>query len=146
MTGMPFRFRDDIAGADAAFDAWGEMPEELFSSAADALLAVMIENFASVRPVEHRTVSLHADSLEMLLFRFLDELVYLKDAANLFLRAGALEINESGGGWMLRGNLAGEPVDPVRQETAVDVKAVTPYRFRVKKTDSGWRATVVVDV
>ena len=33
-----FRFLEDIALADLAFEAWGESPSELFASAAEALM------------------------------------------------------------------------------------------------------------
>jgi SHS2 domain-containing protein len=143
---MPFRFRDDIAGADAAFEAWGGTPEMLFESAAEALLAVMVLDTATVLVEKFRAVSLTAASLEMLLFRFLDELVYLKDAERLFLKVETLAISESMDGWSLTGIFGGEKIDTLRHETTVDIKAVTPYRFQVAKTDDRWRATVVVDV
>ena len=39
---MPFRFQDEIATADVAFEAWGETQEELFISGAAALLRTMV--------------------------------------------------------------------------------------------------------
>ena len=33
---MPYRYRDDIATADAAFEAWGDTEEEMIIAAADA--------------------------------------------------------------------------------------------------------------
>lgn len=143
---MPYEYRSDIALADSAFDVWGDTPEALFAAAMDALTGVMAEDPVSIRPVERVEVSLDADSLEMLLFKLLDEAVYLKDARRLLLRVERVEITGEDGGWTLAATLAGEHADPERHDLAADVKAVTWHRFRVEKTERGWEATVVVDV
>ncbi len=38
---MPFRFLEEIATADVAFEAWGDTLQELFISSAAALLGTM---------------------------------------------------------------------------------------------------------
>ncbi|HOV88133.1 MAG TPA: archease, partial [Syntrophobacteraceae bacterium] len=40
---MPFRYIEDIATADVAFEAWGETLEDLCVAAADATMNVMVE-------------------------------------------------------------------------------------------------------
>ena len=143
---MPYAYRSDIALADIAFDAWGDTPEALFATALDALTGAMVEDPETVRPRVRRTVTLAADSLETLLFRFLDEAVYRKDADGLFLRAERVEIRETADGWTLAATLAGEKPNPERHMLSADVKAVTWHYFRLERTVRGWEATVVVDV
>jgi SHS2 domain-containing protein len=144
--GKQYRFLDDIAAADAAFEVWGNTPEEMCIAAADALLAVMVENPEEV--AAQRTVDLHfeSESLEMLLYRLLEELVFLKDARKLLLRIADLHITARRGMFRMEGDAYGEEIDPRKHRMIVDVKAVTFHRFKVEEREGKWTATVVVDV
>jgi len=142
----PYRYLEEIATADVAFEAWGATPEETFLAAADATLNTMVEDIRTVSPLEHRVFSLAADSLDLLLFELLQELVYHKDADRLLLRVRDLRIEETGSGVRLHAEGWGETIDPGRHPLLADVKAVTLHRLSVEKTPSGWRAVVVLDV
>jgi SHS2 domain-containing protein len=142
----PYRYLEEIATADVAFEAWGATPEETFLAAADATLNTMVEEIGTVAPLERRVFSLAADSLDLLLFELLQELVYYKDAERLLLRVRELRIEETGSGFRLHADATGETIDPARHPLLADVKAVTLHRLSVEKTPSGWRAVVVLDV
>jgi SHS2 domain-containing protein len=142
----PYRYLEEIATADVAFEAWGATPEETFLAAADATLNTMVEEIGTVAPREHREISIAADALDLLLFDLLQELVYHKDAGRLLLRVRDLRIEESGSGYRLKADAVGETIDPARHTLLADVKAVTLHRLSVEKTPSGWRAVVVLDV
>jgi len=143
---MPFRYLDDIATADAAFEAWGKTDDELFISAADAALNVMVEDLDSIGSKEERTIRCIAESYEMLLYHLLEEIIYLKDAEQLFLRIRNVVIEGSPGRFHLTAGAYGERIDPSRHELIVDVKAVTLHRFSLARTDEGWKAIVVLDI
>jgi len=143
---MPYRYLEDIAIADAAFEAWGADPEEMFRSSADALLNVMVDDPAAVRPAEEIRVTLRSDDSELLLFSFLNELVFLKDSRQLLLRAVSVEFPRGADGTSLRAVLKGERIDAQRHPLLADVKAVTLHRYRVEKNGDGWRAVVVLDI
>lgn len=142
----PYRYLEGIATADVAFEAWGATLEETFLAAADATLNTMVAEIGTVAPRERRVFSLAADSLDLLLFDLLQELVYHKDADRLLLRVRDLRIEETGSGYRLHGDAVGETIDPGRHPLLADVKAVTLHRLSVEKTPSGWRAVVVLDV
>ena len=143
---MPYRYIDNIALADVAFEAWGATESELFSSSADALLHVMVENIDAVEMSESLVIQCEAASLDMLLFHMLEELVYYKDADQLFLRLERCEFRSCDSGMILRAHAAGERIDSARHNLGVDVKAITFHRFKVEHTSDGFRATVVLDV
>jgi len=144
---MPFQYRGDIAHADIAFDAWGKSLEELFRGAAEATLQVMVEDLASIRPAATAAISLAQDDAEMLLFDFLNELIFYKDASRLLLLPAQLAIAErADGGYELQSTLQGEVIEAGRHRLNTDVKAVTMLRFSVTRSAEGWRATVVLDV
>lgn len=143
---MPYEFLDDIAIADVEFRAWGEDLPQVFAAAAEATLNVMVHDLNTVEPREQRPIVLENEALDMLLFDLLQELIYYKDAENLLLRIGDIEIEEKGGLYHLRANAAGELLDPARHEQGVDVKAVTLHRFSLEKTENGWQTYTLLDI
>ncbi len=143
---MPYRYMEEVATADVAFSAWGKTREDLFAACADALVNVMVADLASIRRTEEVAVRLAHGELDLLLFAFLNEFVFYKDARQLLLRVDALSITGTAGEFILDARLAGERVDPNRHPLIVDVKAVTLHRFRVEETPQGWEAEVVLDI
>lgn len=143
---MPYLFREDIAPADVAVEAWGKTLEELFTACAEALLATMIEDPAEIARSRELEISLEDGDLEMLLFAFLQELIYYKDARRLLLHADRVRISEQNGRFGLEALAEGEEIDRGRHRLVVDVKAVTLFCLRVERDDTDWKATVVLDV
>lgn len=143
---MPYEFLPDLATADIAFRAWGRTLEETFQAAADATLNVMVEDLESVEPRDERAIGLERESAEMLLFDFLQELIYYKDAEALLLRVPELEIRQPASRCVLRARARGERIDPARHRLRVDVKAVTLHEFRLEPVEGGWQAQVILDI
>lgn len=144
--GMPYQFLEDIATADIAFEAWGNNLEKTFLAAADATMNVMIEELDSIQPIETRKIRLENEALDMLLFDFLQELIYWKDSEKLMLRIKEIGIREENKHHFLEADALGEKLDPERHHQRVDVKAVTLHRFRLEKTEEGWKASVILDI
>jgi len=143
---MPYQYLEDVGVADIAFVATGRDLSELFTAAADATMNVMIENLNAIEPRETRQIELSNDSIEMLLFDFLQELIYFKDAKRLLLRACETQIEQKGEAYVLKAKVAGERLDDTRHQQRADVKAVTLHGFSVKKRDGGWKAKVLLDI
>src|SRR6266508_6951781 len=128
---MPYQYLEDIGTADIAFEATGRDLPELFSDAADAAMNVMIDNLDAIEPRETRRIELSNDKIDMLLFDFLQELIYFKDAERLLLRVREIRIEEKEGAYSLKATTTGEPLDAERHQQRADVKAVTLHDFRV---------------
>ena len=143
---MPYEFLEDVATADIAFRAWGQDLEETFIAAAEATMNVMVEELDSIQPRERREFKLENEALDMLLFNFLQELIYYKDAEKLLLRVNQVEIRKKDQDHVLEALAQGEKLDPGRHRTRVDVKAVTLHRFHLEKTDQGWKVFVILDI
>jgi SHS2 domain-containing protein len=143
---MPYRYLEDIAIADAAFEAWGTTIEEMLVSASNATLNIMVGDLASIRLRQYRHFRIDEDQLDMLLFQLLQELIYLKDAEQLLLLTRTIRVEQSEDRWTAYIEVAGEPIDPLRHDLIVDIKAITLHRFSVQRTSEGWTATVIVDV
>lgn len=143
---MAYEYLEDVATADVAFRAWAHDLEATFVAAAEATLNVLVDDPATVRPIVRRRLAAEAASLDLLLFAFLNELVFLKDAERLLLRVSEVRIAPAPEGHRLEAVADGEPLDLARHATRVDVKAVTLYRLAVERVAAGWEATVVLDV
>ncbi len=143
---MPYRFIDDIATADIAFEAFGATLEEVFAAAAEALLDAMLNNPEALDIAKRENLILEAESAEMLLFDFLQELVFLKDRDQALLRAEKVIVAPHGDSYRLQAVLSGERLDYARHDLVVDVKAVTMHQFKLVPAENGWQARVVVDI
>jgi SHS2 domain-containing protein len=143
---MPYRYIDDIAVADSAFEAWGQTVEEMIMAASDAALNIMVSNLESVAFRESRVRAFEDTQIDMLLFQILQEIIFFKDAERLLLRVRSIWLHEAGNLWNAAVEFQGESIDAERHDLIVDVKAVTLHRLHVEKRNDGWAATVVVDV
>ncbi|MEW6441243.1 MAG: archease [bacterium] len=143
---MPYRYLEEVATADVAFEAWGETLEEMFIAAADATVNVMVDDLETLAEQVKRPLEADAETVEMLLFAVLQELIYLKDAEGLLLRLVRAGISSLDGGYRFAGEARGEAIDAARHELLADVKAVTLHRFRVEKVSGGWETMVILDV
>ncbi len=143
---MPYRYLEDISLADAAFEAKGRTLPELFTSAALATTNVMVRNLEAVEPKVERSVALEAEDVEQLLYKFLQEIIYYKDAEMLLFGKYDVSIHSVDGQYELKAKFYGEKLDMKKHNLIVDVKAVTWHKFEVKKTKSGWKAVVVLDI
>lgn len=140
-----FRFVDEVT-SDASFVADAPTLSALFIAAADALLSVTVERPDRVRPLVRRELALDDERLDWLLLRFLNELIYLRDAEGLLLRADEMTVEGADSALRLRATLVGEPLDLTRHTAASEVKAATAYALRVERAAGGWTASVTLDV
>jgi SHS2 domain-containing protein len=143
---MPYTYLEEIGTADIAFEATGRDLPELFRAAADATTNVMIDNIEAIEPRKARRIELSSDQLDMLLFDFLQELIFLKDAERLLLRMRDTQIDERDENYFLKATAEGEPLDAERHHQRADVKAVTLHGFSVEGTEGGWKARVLLDI
>lgn len=140
-----FRFLEDIAMADIGFEAEGESVEEMFRAATQALIETMA-NPSTVSGGWERAIERNDVDPEALLFEWLSEVVYWKDAAGVVFREAPLTLTQDGEVWLLRARLIGAPVNHLTQELQADVKGVTKHLYDLKQTGGRWKVRVVLDV
>jgi SHS2 domain-containing protein len=143
---MPYEFVDELTVADIAFRAWGHDLEETFIAAADAVMNAMVEDLEAIQPQDTRVLNVEHEALDLLLFNFLQDLVYYKDAEQLLLRVQQLSIVDDRQPYTLQATAVGERIEPERHHMRVDVKAVTLHRFALIQTEAGWQVTVILDI
>lgn len=143
---MGYRLLEGLTRADVAFRAEEKSLEELFRTAWRATLELMLPVPSGLQVRERRRIEAANPAVDLLLFDFLGELIYYKDAEGLLLDLESLTLRGGPGGYRLTAMAAGEAADPARHELGLDVKAVTLHQLAVERIPRGWRATVVLDV
>ncbi|MEO8341675.1 MAG: archease [Nitrospirota bacterium] len=139
------RFLEEMALADIAFEVEGDSVEEVFRGATQAILETMA-NPATVTGGWERVIERTDVDPSALLFDWLSEMVYWKDAAGVVFQEAQLTLTWEENTWLLRARLIGAPVDQQTQELHADVKGVTKHLYELKQTSGRWQVRVVVDV
>jgi len=129
--------------ADVAVDATGESLGALFAAVADGLTAAQCDD-VPVDVGERFAVAVESESVESLLFDYLDELVYERDVREVLPADHEATVTRTAGdGWRVDASARGIPFEAV---DAREVKAVTYSEMTVEETADGWHAYVVFDV
>jgi len=141
-----FQLLDDVATADLAFDAMGDSLQELFQGATNAVIEAMA-NPQTIGSTWQHVIEKTDHEPSALLFDWLSDLVYWKDAAGVVFSKVTVSLRHQDDGiWKLEGVLYGAPVDGSTQELRDDVKGVTKHLYRVVQERGQWTARVVLDV
>lgn len=127
--------------ADVAVAAVGPGLGPLFAAVADGLTAAMCDDLPGGG--DRFAVTARAESLEALLFDYLDELIYQRDVRAVLPCDHRAAVEETANGWQVDASARALPLAAVG---AREVKAVTYSEMAVAETESGWRAYVVLDV
>ncbi len=139
-----YRFLEDIALADSAVEIAGRDLDDLFETAVEALARLMVDP-ATIAPSVDRRIDLQAAQLDLLLFDWLSELIFLKDRDRYVFTSSHVRIGGTGP-FTLAAQLRGGVIDSERTALGADPKAVTLHRFALEQSEDGWRARVVIDI
>jgi len=141
---MPFEITDESSSGDVKLRLSGLDLKELFADAAIGVTSVMTE--AGALGANRRIdVELNSDSLEDLLFDWLGEIIYLKDAEQ-FLPTEVHFKKFEEDSCRISAVLKGDTLDSSRHSIKVDIKAVTYYEFNLTKKNDKWIAEAVLDL
>jgi len=142
---MSYTFHEDVSLADVAFSLKGSTLEETLLDAAKATFEVMVKP-GQVKPKESWSFQLKEPTPEKLLFSWLEELIYLKDAEYCLLSQFDFTIAHHKGSYTLKATVKGEEINQKKHTMNVDVKAVTYHHFSLEKTKKGWEGFVILDI
>lgn len=123
----------------------GDLPA-LFETAARGLFALMIDP-DTCTPSEEMSIELRAIDREMLLVRWLNELLYYFEVHKRLFCEFQVAITESDGTQQLHANALYRPVDPQEIEwTGAPVKSATYHGLILEQREEGWFLRFYVDV
>ena len=141
---MSYRYLEDVAVADIAFEAKGKSLGELFISCAKALENSMAD-LKSIDSKEKRFIAKSAESVDLLLYDFLSELVYLKDTEQMLFGKFSVKIRKSKT-FKLEAIAFGERINPKKHKLEDDVKAITMHDYKITKTKTGFKTQILLDI
>ena len=134
-------------GADVGLIGEGPTREAAFAACAEAMTAAICDP-AGVTPAQSVPIACEAGDDDLLLYAFLNVLVFEMATRRMLFRRVDVRISGTGCDRRRLGATAwGEPVDASRHEPAVEVKGATMTMLRVaQEPDGHWQARCVIDV
>lgn len=145
---MAYRFLEDTALADIAFEAEAPTLEGLFIETAKALSESMVDTKGIMNSMKS-DITLSAPALDRLLFDWLAELIYLKDTENAFFKDFEVQITQRDfpeKHYELKATARGEHIKPEKHMVRTDVKAVTMHQFKLEAKPGKFTARIVLDI
>lgn len=128
--------------ADMGVRGRGNTLAEAFAAAAEAMIAVVTDP-AGVRPEARVEIHCSAPDHEVLLYDFLNAIIYEMAVRGLLLSRFRVRID----GKQLRAEAWGEPADRARHQPAVEIKGATFTQLAVWQAgDGSWVAQCVLDI
>jgi len=131
--------------ADIAFQAYGKDLNEAFQNAAKAMFNIMTD-IDKVENVEAREVYAEDEDLRGLLKKWLEELLIYFDAEGLVFSKFDVRIRKEGNIWRLEGRAYGEPFNPDKHPSKLEVKAISYHWMEIGEKNGKKFVRVIVDI
>lgn len=126
--------------ADVGIRAWGPTLDEAFAQAARGLVANMVD-LSRAQDVGEATLEVEAETIERLLFRFLEDVLYLFETRLWVITRVHVALH---GDTRLVARLEGEDYDAARHGHVHEIKAMTYHGLEVRRDPPQVR--VIVDI
>ncbi|REK15502.1 MAG: archease [Planctomycetota bacterium] len=127
--------------ADLGLRVWADDIATVFVDAARGLFSMIVE-LDSVQPRESIELAIEGEVSDLLLFDWLNELLYHYEVQHLLLCRFEVTIGEQG----LKATAGGEPIDAERHVLDHEVKAITYHGLKLERQGARWLAEVIVDI
>lgn len=142
---MSYQYLETTLSKSLTFEAFGTSLEGLFLSAAEGLLGVMVADIDAVRGKDQQIMHLEDRSLDLLLFRFLQEIVFLKNARGILVQITGLRREEQRGMHRLSVRYRTGAVDDEKTVLKSQVSGVSLEGLHVGQTGGVWKAIVTLE-
>lgn len=132
--------------ADVQIHAWGENLEEAFQNAAIAMTAY-ITDINMIQVCHREQFSVEAHDLNGLLYRFLDEVLFLFNAEPFLLSKTVRIINMTvGDSFKAIAECCGEPFSIKKHPQGTEIKAITYSAMKIIQEDNRCDIYFIVDI
>jgi SHS2 domain-containing protein len=138
------RFRTFDHTADLGIEVEADSLDDLFATAAQGLVSLVVANPETIRESSERTVRLSAQDLTDLLIGWLSEVLFLIETNHEVYARFAVSVEQRPP--RLEATVFGEPIDRQRHVLDHEVKAVTHHGAEIRPTEHGYAARVIVDI
>jgi len=130
--------------SDFAFEVIADSISDLFRGAGIAMMMAMVD-VEKLEAEKTWKFDLKSESLELLLFDFLGELIYLKDVDSVLFKDFEIVFTKEEK-LSLKCSAQGSLIDYSKYEILTDVKAVTMHEFCFERRDEDWYCHIIVDL
>ena len=137
-----FEFLEHVA--DLRFMAYGKSLNDCFQNSAKAMFSA-ISDLKSIDEKDLKRIALEAEDLEVLLYDFLSELLFLFETRGLLFKKFHVSIDRNKG-YRLKAELYGEKFNPKKHEIKTEIKAVTYHEMLIERRNKEWVAEVLCDI
>ena len=134
-------YLEEIATADIAVDIEANTLNELFEEAGMSFSECTAE-LDNVEEKIEKEIILEAETIEKLLFKFLEELVFIKDTELTIFKSFNCKIKDN----KLVCKAKGEELDQTKHVVMDDIKAITYHQFKVEQKENKWKARIIFDI
>jgi len=126
--------------ADIGIEVFGKTIEELFKNSSYALFKIMD---ISIGEKQEKTIkfSLSADTLEELLVRFLNELIYIAQVKNKYGKVD-IKLTKKQNTYELKCFLQGNCIKKIGRE----IKSTTYHNLEIKKEREFYKCSIIFDL
>lgn len=132
--------------ADMGLRVWAPTLGSLFSTAGEALTSVLFD-LDTIEKTSQQVVEVKAADLELLLYNWLSEILFLFDAEGwIFSALEIVEIDSDAEGSFLKARARGQEFDPEVHQVKTYVKAVTLHQLQISSLAQGYDAVIYLDI
>ena len=139
-----FEFLEHVA--DAYVAAYGRSLNEAFQNAAFAMFELM----TNTRKIEQKIkdeVTVEGWDEKALLYNWLEQLLLkFEIEGNVYSQFEISEFVHNDKGWRLKATVFGEPFDPAKHESRVEIKAVTYHQMEIGQKDDMYVLRFILDL
>jgi SHS2 domain-containing protein len=128
---------------EVVLEITGKDPSALFLNAAKTLENLIVAKKV-IKRVQIRNINLQAKDISELLFRFLSDLIFLKDTYQLIFSDFEITVGRELSS--LSGKLKGEQIELKRHDIKTNIRGISRKRYAVKKIAGQWVATVTLEI
>jgi SHS2 domain-containing protein len=134
----PYRYIEHTA--DLGIEVWGSTLTDLFIHVGRAIFETQI--IGEIKARRHITIAIQSEAVEDLFIDWCRELLYHFSVEGFIPKEYTLIFENNS----LTAKLSGDVFDPKRHKTKLEIKNPTYHNLSIKKTDTGYQATIIFDV
>lgn len=140
-----FKFLEDMATADVAFEATGKTLEDAFAYAALAMFEVETDT-KKIEPNISKKIEIEAEDKQALLFDWLSELLFIRDVEDMYFSKFDVKIEKINDKFKLTAEVYGEKFDDKKHELRTEVKGVSYQMMKIEEKPDECKVRVILDV
>jgi len=129
--------------SEIAVRVTGDSQADLFANSAVALFDVMMADMEKIESKERLPFEVEGTDRDDLMVNWVRELLYLYQGSGYLLREFLIrDVKDT----VVRGEVAGEKIDPDRHEIKQEIAGVAFHKSRMEKTGNQWTAHLIFEL